>query len=55
MTKWPVKLSEFDLKFEPRKALKVQVFADFLAELTPGGKEPCTTWTVYTNGSSNNR
>jgi hypothetical protein len=34
MMKWSLKLSEFDIHYESRKALKAQVFADFLAEMT---------------------
>jgi len=34
MMKWSLELSEFDIHYESRKALKAQVFADFLAEMT---------------------
>jgi len=34
MMKWPIELSEFDVNYESRKALKAQVFADVLAEMT---------------------
>jgi hypothetical protein len=34
MMKWSLKLSEFDIHYESMKALKVQVFADFVAEMT---------------------
>ncbi|MCI06143.1 gag-pol polyprotein, partial [Trifolium medium] len=55
MTMWSVELSEFDISFEPWKTLKAQAFADFLAELTPGSVNPCTSWTVFTDGSSNSK
>lgn len=29
------------------------MFADFLAEFTPPTPEPCSKWTIFTNGSSN--
>nr|AAP06851.1 putative polyprotein [Oryza sativa Japonica Group]ABF95101.1 retrotransposon protein, putative, unclassified [Oryza sativa Japonica Group] len=35
VVKWAVKLSEFDLHFEPRHAIKSQALADFVAEWTP--------------------
>jgi len=34
MMKWSLELSEFDIHYESRKALKAQVFADFLVEMT---------------------
>nr|ABA94235.1 retrotransposon protein, putative, unclassified [Oryza sativa Japonica Group] len=35
VVKWAIKLSEFDLHFEPRHAIKSQALADFVAEWTP--------------------
>nr|CAH67479.1 H0805A05.9 [Oryza sativa] len=35
VVKWAIELSEFDLHFEPRHAIKSQALADFLAEWTP--------------------
>jgi hypothetical protein len=34
MMKWSLKLSEFDIHYKSQKALKAQVFADFVAEMT---------------------
>lgn len=31
------------------------MFVDFLAEFTPPTAEPCSKWTVFTDGSSNTR
>lgn len=31
---WLVELSEFDIKFKPRMAIKPQALAEFIAELT---------------------
>jgi len=31
---WSLELSEFDIHYKSRKALKAQVFADFLAVIT---------------------
>jgi len=52
MIGWSVELSEFDIRYEPRGAIKCQCLANFSAELTPlptlsGG------WTLYVDGSSN--
>ncbi|XP_077228402.1 uncharacterized protein LOC143861359 [Tasmannia lanceolata] len=33
-TRWAVELSEFDIKYAPRPAIKAQVLADFVAECT---------------------
>ena len=33
---WAIKLSEFDIQYRPRTAIKGQVVADFIAEFTNG-------------------
>jgi hypothetical protein len=55
MMKWSLELSEFDIHYESRKALKAQVFADFLAEMTFPLEESSDEWTVFVDGSSNSR
>ncbi|XP_066160095.1 uncharacterized protein [Oryza sativa Japonica Group] len=35
LNKWAIELAEFDLRFEPRHAIKSQVLADFVVEWTP--------------------
>jgi len=50
MISWSIKLSEFDIRYEPRGAIKSQCLTDFSAELTPlptlsGG------WTLYVDDS----
>lgn len=30
-----VELSEFDVKYQPREAIKAQAFTDFIVEFTP--------------------
>jgi len=52
MIGWLVELSEFDIKYEPRGAIKSQCLADFSTELAPQPDVP-TTWTLYVNESSN--
>ena len=37
MVRWAVELSEFDIQYETRGSIKGQVYADFVAELSPGG------------------
>lgn len=67
VAKWAMELGEFDVHFEPRKAIKGQVVADFIAEFQPKGRsderdetDNETTglgdgWTLYVNGSSNHK
>jgi len=52
MIGWSVELSEFDIRYEPRYAIKSQSLANFSAELPPQADAP-TTWTLYVDGSSN--
>ena len=49
---WAVELSEFDLQYEARMAIKSQYLADFIAEFTDTLETP-TEWNLYENGSSN--
>lgn len=35
MLKWSLELSEFEFKYEIKKALKAQVLDNFVAEMTP--------------------
>jgi len=54
MMKWSLELSEFDIHYESKKALKVLVFADFVAEMTfPAEENKEGIWIVYVNESSN--
>ena len=34
LIQWAVELSEFDIKYQPRHAIKAQALADFIAEFT---------------------
>ena len=57
MIQWAIELSEFDVKYQPRNAIKSQVLADFIAEFTPGHgdldkREDDKTWAVHVDGSS---
>ncbi|XP_075080310.1 uncharacterized protein LOC142165832 [Nicotiana tabacum] len=65
LAKWAIELSEYDITYRPRTAIKSQVLADFVADFSQGiqlegekelqvfnGSNPCT-WTLFTDGSSN--
>ncbi|KAK0578575.1 hypothetical protein LWI29_012719 [Acer saccharum] len=63
LTKWAVELSEYDISFHPRSAMKSQVLADFITDFTPGESVQAeqelvaltiTTgiWTLSVDGSS---
>ncbi|KAL0434622.1 UNVERIFIED_CONTAM: hypothetical protein Sradi_0170100 [Sesamum radiatum] len=53
MVKWAVELSEHDIEFEPRPAIKAQILADFILE-TKGEKDDKSNkdWTMFVDGSS---
>ncbi|CAJ2661849.1 unnamed protein product [Trifolium pratense] len=53
MLKWSLELSEFEIFFESRKALKAQVLADFIAEMTTSSTPNKNKWTIFVDGSSN--
>ena len=36
IVKWGAELNPYDIKYEPRTAIKGQVLADFITEFTPG-------------------
>ncbi|XP_025670636.1 uncharacterized protein [Arachis hypogaea] len=52
MLAWSIELSQFQIKFEPRNAIKAQAMADFIAEMTPGKLTP-DSWKLHVDGSSN--
>jgi len=35
LIQWAIELSEFDVQYKPREAIKAQVLADFIAKFTP--------------------
>ncbi|WJX72831.1 hypothetical protein P8452_56671 [Trifolium repens] len=56
MVAWSVELSEFDITFSPRVAIKSQILADFLLELTtPPEESKEQPWTLSVDGASNVR
>ncbi|XP_065631119.1 uncharacterized protein LOC136068206 [Quercus suber] len=56
LIQWAVELSEFDIKYQPRHAIKAQALADFIAEFTLNcdevGEKENIKWVVYVDGSS---
>ncbi|XP_072064465.1 uncharacterized protein [Arachis hypogaea] len=54
LIKWSIELSEFDIRYQSRGAIKSQFLADFVAELTlPSEDDHTKQWTLYIDGSSN--
>ena len=68
LLRWSLELSEFDVIFKPRSAIKAQAIADFIAEFandssgegdlrylldTPPTDERGEVWEIYVDGSSN--
>ena len=56
MTLWAIELSEFDVQYRPRTAVKGQIVANFIAEYTQSeckGAEGLGLWSIYTDGLSN--
>ena len=57
LIQWAAELSEFDIRYQLRNAIKAQALADFIAEFTPsyedlGGREDNKKWVVHVDGSS---
>ena len=58
MALWAIELSEFDVQYHSRTAIKGQVVADFIAEYTQSedkGAKGHRLWSIHTDGSSNQR
>ena len=57
MVRWAVEVLEFDIQYEPMRSIKGQVYADFVAEVSPGGGpqevELGSQWMLSGEGSSN--
>ena len=57
LIQWAVELSEFDIRYQPRNAIKAQALADFIAEFTLSYEdlregEYNKKWVVHVDGSS---
>ncbi|XP_023891486.1 uncharacterized protein LOC112003505 [Quercus suber] len=57
MVQWAIELSQFDVEYCPRTAIKAQVLAYFIAEFTINKQEESREdiWTINTDGSSTQR
>ena len=66
LAKWSVRLSLYDIVYEPRTAIKSQVLADFVADFSPSllaqvdeelqcmmSKTETKPWSLFTDGASN--
>ncbi|XP_057418338.1 uncharacterized protein LOC130712521 [Lotus japonicus] len=54
LVSWSVKLSEYDIQYEPRGQVTIQSLVDFVAELTPTeGEKTQGEWVMSVDGSSN--
>ena len=56
MIQWAIELSQFDIEYHPRIAIKVQALVDFITEFTSpkedGLAERIWQWTIQTDSSS---
>ncbi|XP_057969336.1 uncharacterized protein LOC131158486 [Malania oleifera] len=53
MMKWSIELSEFDIQYQPRPAVKAQVLVDYTAERLPESAAKSDVWPLHIDGSSN--
>ncbi|XP_015971480.1 uncharacterized protein LOC107494952 [Arachis duranensis] len=54
MMTWSIELSQYDIRYEPRQAIKAQAMADFLVEVTGDPTEGTSTrWKLHVDGASN--
>jgi hypothetical protein len=53
MMTWVVELSQYDISYDPRQAVKAQALAEFVVEMNHPGGESRGSWTIYVDGSSN--
>ena len=56
MVQWAIELSQFDIEYHPKTAIKAQALADFIAEFTLPDKNNLTNeterWTIQTDDLS---
>ncbi|XP_075645489.1 uncharacterized protein LOC142616546 [Castanea sativa] len=56
MVQWAIELSQFDIEYLPRTAIKAQALADFIAKFTlqedDGRGDKAKQWTIQIDGSS---
>ncbi|XP_057730242.1 uncharacterized protein LOC130945550 [Arachis stenosperma] len=50
---WSIELSQYDIRYEPRQAIKAQAMADFLVEVTGDPTEETSArWKLHVDGAS---
>ena len=56
MVQWAIELSQFDIEYHPRTAIKAQALADFIVKFILADEDKITNevdrWTIQTDGSS---
>ena len=56
MVQWAIELSQFDIEYHPKIAIKAQALANFIVEFTFPNEDSLTNeakrWTIQTDGSS---
>ena len=57
LIQWAIQLSEFDIRYKLRNAVKAQALTDFIAEFTPSHEdsndmEDIKTWVIHVDGLS---
>ena len=56
MVQWTIELSQFDIEYHPRLAIKAQALANFITKFTLPDEDGLTKkaerWTIQTDGSS---
>ena len=57
LIQWAIEFSKFDVRYQPRNAIKAQVLADYIIEFTPNqgkqnGVDETQKWVVNVDGSS---
>ena len=55
MVSWSIELSEFDIRYELRTAIKAQALVDFLVEMVDGENTPEPRWKLHVDGASNSK
>ncbi|XP_073152958.1 uncharacterized protein [Henckelia pumila] len=50
LVKWSVELGEYDIEYQPRKAIKAEALSDFLTEVATFGQEE--VWRVFVDGAN---
>ena len=51
IAKWAIELSPYDIRYEPRKAIKSQPLAEWTEAQSPTPQEQSDHWTMYFDGS----